>query len=185
MLTIRYRKERERDCAWINDPALLDVSESAKADWAKDGSLVHLQPFAKNGTLTVISVRDLEADEARYVRRFAMGGQVLLANLAYECFALGARFKGQPDEQAMPDGTTVETIERDANGFLRLSRAVMNGIDRDYPGLVNFIGNLILNASFASAIEKKASSPPSTETPSSAAEGTNHYTAGGEPVAAV
>jgi len=184
MLTLRYRKERERDCAWINDPALVDVPESVKADWAKDGSIVHLQPYAKNGTLTVISVRDLEADEARYVRRYIARDQVLIDNVFFEGFALGARFKGQPDEQVMPDGTRVETVERDANGFLRLSRAFMNGVDRDNPGLVNFIGSLIINGSFATSLEKKASSPQSTEKPSSAAGETNPSTEGGAPVAA-
>ena len=185
MLTLRYRKERERECAWILDPALVDVPESVKADWMKDGSIVHLQPYAKNGALTVISVRDLEADEARYVRRYISSGQVLIDNVFFECFALGARFKGQPDEQVMPDGTRVDTIERDANGFLRLSRPFMNGVDRDNPGLVNFIGNVILNGSFPSAIEKKASSPQSTEKPSSTANGTSPSTEDGEPVAAV
>lgn len=177
-LTLRYRKERERDCAWIGDPALLDVPESAKADWAKEGAAAHLLPHAKNGDLTIIRVRDLEADEARYVRRFIGAGQILLDNLFYECFALGARFKGQPDQQQMPDGTTVETVERDGNGFLRLSKVFLNAVDRDNPGLVNFIGGLILHGSFPTATEKKASSPPSTEKPSSAAEGTSPSTEG-------
>lgn len=180
-LTLRYRKERERDCAWILDPALLNVPDSVKADWSKDGAAAHLLPHAKNGDLTIIRVRDLEADEARYVRRYASGGQVLLDNLFYECFALGARFKWQADSQQMPDGTTVETIERDANGFLRLSKVFLNAVDRDNPGLVNFIGNLILTGSFPSAVEKKASSPPSTEKPSSAAEGTSPSTEGASP----
>jgi hypothetical protein len=87
-LTLRYRKERERDCAWIGDPALMDVPESAKADWAKEGAAAHLQPHAKNGDLTIIRVRDLEADEARYVRRFIGGGQILLDNLLHSFFRL-------------------------------------------------------------------------------------------------
>jgi hypothetical protein len=178
-LSLPFRKERTTDCAWRGDPALLGVPDAVIASWRQDGGAAHLRPYAKNGDLTIITIRDLNADEERYMSRFAMNG-FLLRNIAYECFALAARFKGQAESQRMPDGTEVEAIERDANGFLRLSTTFMNGIDRANPGLVDFFGMLIFNASFPSEAVKKASSPPSTVTPLSEAAATSPST-GGEP----
>ena len=179
-ISLGFRKERVRECAWIGDPALLDVPEAVRASWGEDGAAAHLRPYAKNGELTIITIRDLDADEERYMTRFAMNG-FLVRNIAYECFALAARIKGMPEKQKMPDGTEEEAIERDANGFLRLSKAFMNGLDRGNKGMVDFFGMLVFHASFPTEAVKKASSPPSTGTPSSEADATSPSTEGEQP----
>jgi len=183
-LTLRYTKGRTRDCAWIGDPALLDVPETAKADWRKDGAAAHLRPFAKNGDLTVITIRDLTPSEVRYVKRHVYTG-ASVESMYYDCFVLAARFKGAPEAQAMPDGTTEGMLERNGDGFVTLSDAFITGLDHEHPGLVTFFGELIFGNTWPKAVEKKASSPPSTETPSSAAGDTSPSTEGGSPAPAV
>lgn len=174
-LNIGFRPKRVQDCAWIGDPALAEVPEAAKADWRKDGAAAHLLPYAKNGELTIIKIRDLHASESRYMQRY-IGAQVLVRNLFYECFALGARFKGQAEQQQMPDGSKAVSMVRDANGFLRLSDEVMDGLEVTYPGLIDFFGELIFTASFPTEAEKKASSLPSTGTLSLVAADTDPST---------
>jgi hypothetical protein len=175
-LTFRFTKTRERDCAWINDRALLDVPPAVRADWEKDFAASHLKPYAKNGELSIIKIRDLTTAEVEYVKRHLVG--VVLEHLLYrDCFILAARFEGAPDEQRMPDGTMVQTLERKGD-FIVLSEAFMKGLNEENPGLSRTLGEAIFHLSFPTATEKKASSPPSTEKPSSAAEGISPSTEG-------
>jgi hypothetical protein len=97
-------------------------------------------------------------------------GRVLADNVAYECFAIGVRFPEQQEETGRTaSGERTQVMVRDQNGFVRLSTPFLNALGKQYPGLIDFYGMLVFAATFPSEPEKKASSPPSTSKPSSAA----------------
>ena len=174
-LDFGYRVNDERDGIWIGDPALMAVPESAVTDWEKDGIAAHLLPYAKNGQPSILKFRALNFREDRYVRRhFGMG--VGGALIAAECFALAVRFPDMQEVATARNGTKVSTMERRGD-FTVLSDAFLQHLDEKLPGLINFFGNLIFEATYPSLAEKKASSPPSTETPSLAAVSTKADTA--------
>ena len=182
MLDFGWKLNEERDGAWIEDPALIGVTESAKADWRKDGAAAHLLPFAKNGTLTIIKFRALNADEVRFVRRLFVDGAAPMENVVLDCFALGARLPSMPEAGRSPAGEQVATMARDAYGFHRISMPTLNALDRRYPGIISFFGMRIFEATFPSEPEKKASSPGFTG-PQSAEGGDTNPSTAGEPSA--
>ena len=181
MLDFGWKVNEERDGAWIDDPALIGVTDAAKADWRKDGAAAHLLPFVKNGTLTIIKFRALNADEVRFVRRHAADGMAPpMENVILDCFAMGARLPSMAEAGKTGAGETLETMTRDASGFHRISIPTLNAIDQRYPGLISFFGTRIFEASFASEPEKKASSPGSTGPQSAAEAGTGPSTEDGQ-----
>jgi len=178
-LDFGFKVNDKREGAWIGDPAFANVPESARADWEKDGAAVHLLPYAINGKPTVFEWRALDVYEARHMKRlFADWGPGSMQLLTLECFALGVRFPDVQEDGPAQSGVPLKKMTRDAQGFARLSREFLGQLDQRYPGLIDAYGVLIFNATVPSEQEKKASSPPSTETPSSAADSTGEGTAG-------
>ncbi len=170
-LSLGWRANEIRESIWKGDPALEGVTAAALSAWEEDGDAGHLEPFVKHGQPTRLEFRNLNGDEIRYVRgpgfeASSIGGAVdRIWRLA---FRIGINIVGMPVSIRDPEGIEHHTIVRQ-EGIRMLAGGLTDELERTYPGIVDFYGAMIFGASVPSDKEKKASSPPSTQTPSSAA----------------
>lgn len=182
------------DSVWKEDTALIETkpdgtkvtrcSAAALAAWEEDMDASHLLPFAV-GTPTTIRVRNLNADELT----MANACYYDCAN-AYEgaarawlmAFRIAVDFEGVTD--ASEESGAKHGIVTKERGVRMLALPFVQALMEQYAGIVAFYGSRILNASQASDAEKKASSPPSTPTPSKAEESTVATTEPSPPVVA-
>lgn len=161
-----------REGIWSLDPALKDVPAQALDAWGDDGDAAHLRPYALNGEPTIIRFRNLTCDEECIAKSyFAL--QDATPSEAYNraaliCFRIGVDFDGAPDEVQTPDGSKHKRIVRE-RGVRMLAEPFVANVKHAFPGLVEFYGGLIFRATYATELEKKASSPPVTPMPSSEA----------------
>ncbi len=175
-LDIGWRPGEVRESIWIDDPSLRNVSSAAREAWKEDGDASHLTPFIVDGDPTKIVFRTLSSSEAAYVRSLYFEDGWELACIA--AFRIGADFPDMPDNHVHASGKMLKKTVK--VGSLRmLSDDVVRGVNVAAPpkgdqsgsalGMVLFYGNLIFNAALLTKSEKKASSQPSTPTPSGAA----------------
>ncbi len=172
-LSFGWRANDIRESIWSGDEALGEVSAAAMSAWNDDGDASHLRPFCTKGQPQIIRYRNLNPDEARAVQAFFLDPTgrldgIMRAKLM--AFRIGVDFEGK-EEQGTPEGAKHSVIVRE-RGIRMLASPFVAELDRAYPGLVDFYGNLVLSSTFLTEKEKKASSPPSTPTPSLAAEST-------------
>ncbi len=170
-----------RESYWIDDPDLVNVTLSARADWEADGDASHLRPFVRpGGHPTLIRFRTLTSGEQVKV-------QSLIANLidnpieafmlAYEmCFRIAVEFPELPAKVNDAGGAEHERLQL-VKGTRMLADEWVRGLKQAYPGIVTFYGRRVYEASVPSEPEKKASSPPSIATPSSEVANTKGDTA--------
>lgn len=175
-LTFGWKAAEVRESFWIDDPDLVNVSAAARQAWEEDGDASHLRDFIRpGGKPTRITFRVLNTAETRalaglsVVHRDAPIDQTLQGWL--RAFRLACDFPDWPTKvEGPPDPATGEhqTYDRivTERGFRMLSERFVASVEAAQPGLVNFYGRLIVSASFATDDEKKASSQPSTPTPS-------------------
>ncbi len=167
-LNIGWRIRDTRESIWKDDDSLVDVSAAAMDSWKEDGDASHLRMFAKNGDPQIITWRPLSQDEIEVVRAFhieATNTYEALARSWNMCFRIAVDFKGVRDEYVDYKGRKWPRIVNQ-RGMKMLSKEFSDGMEDAHPGIQAFYGNLIFAASFLSPAEKKASSPPSTPTPS-------------------
>lgn len=185
-LRFGWRASDKRETIWREDPALRNVPEGVIEDWRKDGDASHLRPFATGGQPTVFTFRALSFMEAQYVDGLNTDASIAGVMLQWAiCFRLAVRFPDAPEtykvESTGQQG--LRSIERVA-GMQMLSEGVCNFLRFEYPGMTEFYGMLIRQASVPSEPEKKASSPPPILTPSSAEAPTRVDTAAPDALAA-
>lgn len=185
-LSFGWRANDTRESIWREDTALQNVSAAALEDWKADGDASHLRKYATAGKPSLITFRGLTPDEARMASaRMAdpsspieSWGRGLLM-----CFRIGVDFPDAPStiryNYKDADGNHQEgaakrvVLER---GIRMLASEFVAQLEHDYKGIVAFYGKLIYEATYPSEVEKKASSPQSMQTPSSAAESTTATT---------
>lgn len=177
-LRFGWRANDKRETIWLGDPALKDVPDSSSEDWRKDGDASHLRNFATAGQPTVFTFRALSFTEAEYVNGIYDQTMPSIHLMFAACFRIAVRFTGAPETYTIESTgqTGLKTIER-VSGIPMLAEGFCQNLRFEYPGMVEFYGNLILNASRPTEPEKKASSPPPTPTPSSEAASTKGGTA--------
>lgn len=177
-LDFGWRVNDKHETVWKGDGALLDVPAGALADWEKDGEAVHLLPFAKNGQAEVFTFRALNLDEKRLMQGLYDEETSGYARMVLACFRIGVEFPGASEEYKREStGQTGFRLWDRVKGIRMLSEPFVAALEARYPGIVEFYGKLIFSATFPSEPEKKASSPQSTRTQSSAAETTTAGTA--------
>lgn len=170
-----WRTGDVRESYWIDDPAFIGadgkslVPQAARDAWQEDGDASHLEPYKRNGIPTRFTFRTLTTDETEYVRKFFFadgfeGGWGRACNAA---FRIAVDLPDLPDEYVDSAGRKLRKTVKES--FLRmLSDDVMRGLHAVSTGIVAFYGSLVLRAAFLTDAEKKASSQPSTPTPSAA-----------------
>ena len=169
-LSFGWKANDLRESIWIHDPALQNVPLGAKEAWQEDGDASHLEPYATGGKPTIIRFRALTPDERPIVMgplstadsNFEGGNRALI-----RCFRIAVSFEGMEESTQIATGARERLTVKD-HGVRMLALEVVDDLITKYPGMVEFYGNLVFQASFLSDSEKKASSPPSMPTPSSA-----------------
>jgi hypothetical protein len=171
-LKLGWRANDIRESYWKGDPAFKNIDAKALEDWQEDGDASHLERFATPGDPpTKITWRNLTPDEARVAQGYFIEATTFEGYMraVLVCFRMAVGFPDTPEVRT-EDGKRSYTVRE--KGIRMLANEFVTDIETKYPGIVAFYGGLILNASFASEIEKKASSPQSTPTPSSEAAST-------------
>ena len=161
-LNFGWRFREKLTGIWKHDTALANVPPEAIAEWEKDGQAVHLMPYAINGQPSTFTFRALTGFETRAV----FGGGMNSAQWYYEACRIGVRFKDAPEEALSPEGHKVPCVSKGADGIFRLSPQFIDGTCDDE--FINMYGALIMGASLPTEAEKKALSPQSGPSPSSA-----------------
>lgn len=174
-LSLGWRANEVRESIWVGDPSLVNIPDGALEAWRIDGDASHLEPYATNGEPTTILWRALTVSEQAYVRNPMYGnnseGERMagLERAVILSFRIACSFKGAGESMGQdPETGAKRKIVVNERGFWMLSEAVVADLDKVFPGLIAFYGHLVFAASFLSEVEKKASSPPSIQTPSSA-----------------
>ena len=165
----RLLATRGADCDCGNVPA------AALASWHGDPDASHLRAYATHGQPQIIRWRTLTAEEIVMCEAFYQD-----ATNSFEAgmrawllaFRLAVNFPGKEDQRDEEDQSVKHSIVENEKGRDMLAEEFVKALMEEYPGIVAFYGSRIINASRPTAAEKKASSPPSTSTPSSAAEST-------------
>lgn len=193
-LSFGWRANDVRESIWMDDPAIprkwvkrrdkdgkevdvevADIPAGALDAWREDGDASHLQPYATLGDPTIIRFRSLTPDEKHIVTAPMTvedtAGVTGYMRMLLLCFRIGADFDAAAEQITDADGVKHKLIGK-AWGTRMLAEPLVADIEERYPGLVYFYGRLIYDASYLTHIEKKASSPPSTATPSLAAVST-------------
>lgn len=175
-LTFGWKAAEVRESFWINDPDLVNVSTAARQAWQEDGDACHLRDFVRpGGKPSRITFRVLTPDEVRIVQGVvgqadAQSEKFTRATLM--CFRIAVDFPDAPTaisagvDPATGDATLHDRVAKE-RGARMLANGFVADLERSFPGIVVFYGNKVLTASFATEDEKKASSQPSTPTPSS------------------
>lgn len=184
-LTFGWKAAEVRESHWIDDPDFVNVPDAARQAWMEDGDASHLTPYVKpGGKPDLITFRCLTFDEATSLRSLigkvvGAGGSDVPQSDKLEAYSRARRlafrmavdFPGAPVEVLGPvDPRTGERVKYRRTvvekGYRMLAEGFVDGLERAYPGIVGFYGGIVLNASLAQDDEKKASSQPSTPTPS-------------------
>jgi len=169
-LDFGWRVNDKHETVWKGDAALVDVPAGVLDDWQRDGGAVHLLPYAKNGQPEVFTFRALNIDEKRLLQGLYDEESSGYARMILACFRIGVEFPGASEEYKREStGQSGFRLWERVRGVRMLSEPFVAALEAKYPGMVEFYGSLIFNATFPSEPEKKASSPQSTKTPSSAA----------------
>lgn len=177
-LSFGWKANDVRESIWRDDDALANVPAAAMEAWKEDGDASHLRPYALHGQPTLISFRTLNPDESRIAQAYFYQGDNALESYTRAtliCFRIGVDFVGAPDEIATPDGSRHARIVKE-RGVRMLAHEFVSAMETAQPGIVSFYGGLIYKATWPTETEKKASSPPYTLTPSSAAVSTTAIT---------
>jgi hypothetical protein len=170
MLDLGWRKQETRESIWLDDPALVGVSEAAIQEWIEDGEARHLLPFEKNGKAQIIEFRTLTADEVEAVKgvyREAGDQEEKNARACILAFRIGVTLPGLKATWNIGDGIDRPVTVKE-RGIRMLAEPFVTHLSLRYDGIVKFYGRKIINGSLLQDAEKKASSPPSTPMPSSA-----------------
>ncbi len=155
-----------RESIWIDDPALLNVSQAARDAWEEDGDASHLQPFAKNGQPTRITFGVLTTAQTQSALSFygdSFNDADAFGRMLNLCFRMAVDFPDAPDEITTAEGDKVKRVVKE-HGIRMLADPFVAALARKYPRMQGFYGLKVYRASFATDAEKKASSPPSTPT---------------------
>jgi hypothetical protein len=172
-LRFGWRATEVRESIWREDEALGEIPAAAMASWREDGDASWLRPFCTKGQPQIINFRNLTPDETRVMQSYWVDPNNALEGYArclLMAFRIGVDFPGK-ELQKTAEGTAFSIIVKE-RGLRMLAEPFVAQIGRDYPAMISFYGKLIYDASVATETEKKASSPLSTPTPSSAAEST-------------
>lgn len=173
-ISFGWKANDVRESIWRDDDALTNVPGAALEAWKEDGDASHLRPYALHGQPTLISFRTLNPDESRIAQAYFYQGDNALESYTRAtliCFRIGVDFIGAPDMVGTTDGVLHHRIVKE-RGVRMLAQEFVSAMETSQPGIVSFYGGLIYRATWPTETEKKASSPPSTQTPSSAAEST-------------
>lgn len=157
-----------RESFWKGDSAFRNISAQALAAWEEDADGSHLAPYALDGVPAKIVFRNLNADENRLVSSIyvdAGNDAEAILRTTLLCFRIGVDIPDHPEKITTPDGAKHSRIIKE-HGVRMLSLEYVSFLQSAYPGLIEFYGGHILKASFPRDAEKKASSPPSMQTPS-------------------
>lgn len=175
-LRFGWRVTEVRESIWCEDEALtrdadgkVAVPAAAMAAWRETGDATALEPYCTNGKPQIIRYRTLTLDEIEVVRApFIDPTHVVegYRRLLIMCFRIGVDFAGK-ETQGTPDAVMHDIIVKQ-DGIRMLAEPFVAALERSHPGLIGFYGKLIWDGSRSTDAEKKASSPPSTPTPSSA-----------------
>jgi hypothetical protein len=182
-LSFGWRENDARESIWIGDPALGPIPPQAEAGWREDGDASWLEPHLIGGQPTRINFRNLTPDESRAVQGYFMeslGSIDGYMRAVLMCFRIAVSFEGMPDVMRDSSGVDHPVIVKE-RGIRMLGNGFVEKLNRDYPGMIDFYGGLILRASLPTDAEKKASSQPSTPTPSSEGASTAGTTEGSPP----
>ncbi len=182
-LKFGWRAHDVRESIWFEDESLIDVDAQGKKTnrapaaaldaWREDADASHLLPYATNGEPTIIRFRNLSPDEFRVVQAYFVDPTnsfegAVRAWLA--AFRIAIDFPGKETQaDTSGSGAPPHAIVVKEHGIRMMANELVTALEENYPGIVAFYGRRILNASMATDAEKKASSPQSTQTPSSAA----------------
>ncbi len=173
-LSFGWRPHEVRESIWREDPALANISAAALASWREDGEAMHLRPFESAGKASIITFRNLTPDEARMASAYwyeAANNVESWGRATLVCFRIGVDFPGEPEEIQTPDQIRHPRVVKE-RGVRMLAPEFISDLETRYPGMVAFYGGLIYRATYPEDAVKKASSPPSTQTPSSVAAST-------------
>jgi hypothetical protein len=186
-LSFGWRANDIRESIWKDDPAIPrlvggnapDVPAGVLASWQEDGDASHLLPFATHGSPTIITFRSLTPDEKPVIlalMQSAVNKDEGFMRAMLACFRIGVDFKGAP--AAIPDSDGVDhALSGKERGIRMLPLNFVGYLQDNYPGMIEFYGGLVFQSSFLGDAEKKASSQPSTPTPSSVVASTTGTTA--------
>jgi len=179
-LSLGWKANDIRESIWMKDPALRQpIPEGVLTAWREDGDASHLEPYLAGGAPTIIEWRALNADEKPIVQAPMTDAENNLegANRAWlRCFRMAVRFKDAEESATGADGQSHRMMVKE-KGIWMLSLGFVDHLIDTYPGMMEFYGHLVFMASFLGDAEKKASSPPSTPTPSSVEASTADTTA--------
>jgi hypothetical protein len=170
-LSFGWKANDVRESIWKGDPALGPVPEDVIQAWREDGDASHFRPYVRNGKPTTITFRALNSDEMRMVMGLADQTAPPIEAMTRTwllCFRLAVDFEGAPDQLATPSGEKYPRIER-VRGLRMLSEGFTAFMEQSNPGITAFYGSMVYAATYPAETEKKASSQPSTPTPSLAA----------------
>lgn len=184
---IGWKPNDVRESIWMNDPALKNVPATAIDAWLEDGGAEHLRPYCLNGQPTIIQFRNLTSDELMVARAPYAGAANSIEAWTRACmlaFRIGGSFVGMESEIGTPDGGRHPATVRE-RGVRMLADEIIRSIESnpETRGIPMHYGALILMASQPTDAEKKASSPPSTPTPSAVGENMAAITGGSPPEA--
>ncbi len=159
---------------WRGDKALKDVPVAALEAWREEPEASHLEPYVKPGEkATLVQLRNLTPDELRLAYgpyADALNNVEAWTRACLLAFRVAVSFVDMPAHIVNPaTGDRHPTTVRE-RGVRMLANELVMYLEENNPGMVGFYGSLILDASSPTGAEKKASSPPSTQTPSAAAE---------------
>ena len=185
-LSFGWRANDVRESIWMDDTAIprtaddkADIPAGALASWREDGDASHLLPYATVGQPTTILVRSLTPDEKPLVMAPMNGATTNFEGYMRAllmCFRIGVSFKDAPETIETEDGLDHATSAKE-RGIRMLPLEFVASLQEKYPGMIEFYGDLVFRSSFLTELEKKASSPPSTPTPSSVEASTKDTTA--------
>lgn len=174
-LEFGWRANEVRESIWKGDSALGEIPTAAAQAWAEDGDASHLEPYVLHGKPARITYRNLNADESRVMQAYfvdAVNPIQGYTRALLMCFRIGVNFPGL-EEINDPSGSGVKHgVIVNERGIRMLAEPFVQQLEITYPGIVGFYGRLIFDGSRTTEKEKKASSPPSTPTPSSEAAST-------------
>lgn len=193
-LSIGWRYNDVRESIWKDDTAIprrtgedgkevADIPAGALEAWLEDGDASHLEPYATQGEPQRIRFRALTPDEKEIVKGVLIGADNNIEGAGRAwilCFRMAVSFEGAEDAGKDEYGARRRMTSK-VRGIPMMANEVVADLERTYPGLVGFYGGLVFNASFLGDVEKKASSPPSTATPSPAVASTADTTAPSPP----
>lgn len=167
-LDFGWRVVDPRESIWRGDPALGPVPADVLERWEDDGEASHLLPYVRPGEHpTTIRVRTLTQDESHFVQGIvATAGADGIFRAWLACFRMAVSFEGLPEKI---NGNPTHVTER---GFRMMADPLVAYYAHAFPGITYFYGAKVYSAAIPSEAEKKASSPPSTPTPSSGAAST-------------